>query len=364
MITKRERYLHALRRQPLDDALVWAPNFDYWLANNTIRGTVPEKYRGMSRNDIVRSVDAYIWNRASSIRCTMDPSIREEWTDLENGKKRHSYTTPLGTVYEEYSPGENAAASPARTKHFIDTLDDLRVMKYVVEGRHYEANFAPTEQALIETGDDGIVLNPAFCVPYIQFAKTDAGYINGIYMWYDETEKVEELINVYTKQYADICRIVCKGPADVIACDDNMDELTVPPEMFKRYAIPFYQMLRDIVDGSGKLLEAHWCGRTPHLLPLVKETGLDVVEAVVPRPMAEIELSEILDCLDGKTTLQGGLPAIYMTPHGATEEKFVKYIEDIVLPLKGRPGFILGMSDNVPPDADFHRVEMIADLIR
>ena len=50
-MTKRERYLKALNNEPVDE-LVWAPNFDYWLAVNTAEGTLPERYAGMSRNDI------------------------------------------------------------------------------------------------------------------------------------------------------------------------------------------------------------------------------------------------------------------------------------------------------------------------
>ena len=48
---------------------------------------------------------------------------------------------------------------------------------------------------------------------------------------------------------------------------------------------------------------------------------------------------------------------------GATRGDFVRYIEETVLPLVGRRGFVLEMSDNVPPNADFIRIEMIAEMI-
>jgi hypothetical protein len=38
-------------------------------------------------------------------------------------------------------------------------------------------------------------------------------------------------------------------------------------------------------------------------------------------------------------------------------------MEETIVPLRGRKGFILGMSDNVPPNADFARVERVAALI-
>jgi uroporphyrinogen-III decarboxylase len=100
------------------------------------------------------------------------------------------------------------------------------------------------------------------------------------------------------------------------------------------------------------------------LLDLVPGCGLDVVEAIVTKPMADITLEDAIDKLQGEVVLQGGLPSVLVCNEGGSMEKFEKYIEEVILPLKGRKGFILGMSDNVPPNADFKRVERIAELVR
>ena len=81
------------------------------------------------------------------------------------------------------------------------------------------------------------------------------------------------------------------------------------------------------------------------------------------RPMADIDLSEALDFLRGEVVLQGGIPSVIVCEEGGTRTDFERYIEQTILPLKGRPGFVLGMSDNVPPNADFARVEAVAELI-
>jgi uroporphyrinogen-III decarboxylase len=118
-----------------------------------------------------------------------------------------------------------------------------------------------------------------------------------------------------------------------------------------------------MLKSAGKIMEVHWCGRTQHLLPLVPKTGIDVVEAVITEPMADITLEDALDILDGKVTLQGGIPSVLLCPDIISQRNFEHYIESVILKQKGRTGFILGMSDNVPPNADFSRVEMIAELI-
>jgi pSer/pThr/pTyr-binding forkhead associated (FHA) protein len=108
-MTKRERYLRALRNQAVDE-LVWAPNFDYWLRVNTAEQTLPEKYRGLSRNDIVRAVGGYIWNRSSGHRTVIDKSVTQKWTDL--GEK---------TVHELRGGTVKYAAPERFSEHFKST---------------------------------------------------------------------------------------------------------------------------------------------------------------------------------------------------------------------------------------------------
>jgi hypothetical protein len=361
-MTKREMFLKALRNEPVPE-LVWAPNFDYWLGVNKAEGTLPAKYAGMARNDIVRAIGGTIWNRAEGLRVVLDPAVRETWREA-NGDRIHEFHTPLGAAREVYQKTEGEHRSRFLAEHFIKDLPSLKVMRFVAEATHYEANYEPTRRALAETGPDGVVLHQCFCVPFIQFCKTDAGYINGFYLWTDQRREVDDLIAVYFRNFLQGFRILADGPADLIAAGDNMDGTMISPDIFREYAIPFYREVKKICAARGKLFEAHWCGRTGGLLPLVPGCGLDIVEAVVTRPMADISLAEALARLRGEVVLQGGLPAVLVCREGGSRADFERYLRDEILPLKGRRGFVLGMADNVPPNADFARVESVAELIR
>jgi len=364
-MTKRRRFLEAMQRKPTDGDLVWAPNFDYWLGINRAQGTLPEKYINMGRNDIVRAVGGSVWNRAHALEWKHDPAVKHIYGNRSNGVYYHEITTPIGSIYEEFAPAESEHSSYAHTKHFITNRESLRIMTYIAESSQPAVNFDAAYKAIEETGEDGIVLHQVFCVPLIQFAKTDAGYMNAFYLMEDYPDEADNLIAVYHKKYIEALKLLSDTPADVIALGDNMDEVMISPKLFERYAVEFYQECKDILkdSDSGKMLEAHWCGRTRHLLPFVPKTGLDVVEAVVTEPMADISLEAALDILDGKVTLQGGIPSVLVCPGIVSQRDFENYIESVVLKQKGRLGFILGMADNVPPDADFSRVEMIAGLI-
>jgi hypothetical protein len=362
-MTKREQYLKALHNEPVDE-LVWVPNFDYWLTVNRAEGTLPEKYRDLSRNDIVRAIGGTIWHRATGLKQIRDSRIVERTRKEPDGRVIEELTTPLGTIRKVLSPTEGPHRAKATTEHFVKDLDSLRIQKYVVEGTHFEANYEPTLRALEETGNDGIVLNSNFCVPFIQFAKTDAGYEAGFLMWMDHRKEVDSLIQAWSTLFLEGYRLLAQGPADVIATGDNMDGFMISPSIFEEYAVPFYREAKAICAARGKLFEGHWCGRTQNLLPLVPGCGLDIVEAIVSKPMADITISEALDMLKGQVVLQGGLPSVIVCAECQSRAAFETYVREQILPLKGRRGFILGMSDNVPPNADFARVEAVAQLIR
>lgn len=360
-MTKRERYLNALHNNVTDE-LVWAPNFDYWLMVNQAENSLPDKYRDMSRNEIVRSIGGYIWNRASGYRVVMDTSVKQKsW--MEGTDSITELSTPAGTLRSVYSVSEGESRSRFLKEHYVKDLDSLKTMQYVVEATHYEPDYEPVYRALEETGDDGIVLHQCFCVPFIQFAKTDAGYINGYYLWADYRNEVDSLINAYFESFLQGFKVLADGPADVISTGDNMDGTTISPSIFQEYAVPFYREVKKILSARGKIFQGHWCGRTQNLLSLTPGCGLDVIEAIVTTPMADITVKEALARLDGKIVMQGGIPAVMVCEEGCKRDNFIEYIQKTIKPLKGTKGFILGMSDNVPPNADFGRVEMIAELI-
>ena len=362
MSTKRERYLKALRNEQVDK-LVWAPNFDYWLGVNKAEGTLPAKFAGMSRNDIVRTIGGSIWARECGWRQVIDTCVKMR--NFQEGELCVSeYETPLGSIRQATAATEGQHRSRAVIEHYVKDIETLKIMLFVVEATHYEADDEPTKRLLSDTGDDGIVLNNGFCVPFIQFAKSDVGYVNAFYMWTDYRKEVDELLGAYFKNFLQGCRIVAEGSADVIATGDNMDGCMISPDIFREYAIPFYQESKKICAAKGKIYEGHWCGRTQTLLPLVPGCGLDVVEAIVTKPMADITLDEALKMLGGEVVLQGGIPSVLVCKEGGTRDDFEHYVRDVVLPLKGRRGFILGMSDNVPPNADFARIETVAEIIR
>jgi len=69
--------------------------------------------------------------------------------------------------------------------------------------------------------------------------------------------------------------------------------------------------------------------------------------------MADITLSAASDLLRSKIVLQGGIPAVLVCKEGGSYQDFAHYIREVLFPLRGRRGFVLGMAGNVPAQRGF-----------
>ena len=361
-MSKRQQYLKALRNEPFE-CLTWAPNFDYWLSVNTKQDTIPTQYRGLSRNDMVRSVGGTIWSRVKTVH-THIPGIPVYREEISEGKWRETYRTNAGDLTQFYVTQGGDDHSVVLYEHPVKKPEDLPALLELIRATKFKIDPEPAKRELEEVGQDGVILETCPCVPFIQFGKTDAGWEQGLYMWLDYRKEVDEVIEAYAEIHLEEIRITIENsPAQIIHLGDNMDQLMVSPEIFRQYAVPYYRRAAEIIHSAGKLLEVHWCGRTDKLLPLLPDTGVDVVEAVVTQPMSDLTVENALDSLSGQVAMQGGIPAVLMCKEGGKREDLSRYVQHIVRDIHPTRSFVLGMGDNVPPNADFERVRMVSDLV-
>jgi len=172
-INRKDQYMRTLRREPVD-VLTWAPNFDYWYYVNTANGTVPPEYQGLSCNDVIRAVGGTIWRRVTVVESAYDDSVtisREEHDD----KIVTRYRTPLGELQTVHQVSADSSRTTFLKEHLVKSVDDLKPLRYLIDATQYSLTFESYEREAADVGDDGILLTPAPCVPFIQFAKTDVG---------------------------------------------------------------------------------------------------------------------------------------------------------------------------------------------
>jgi len=75
----------------------------------------------------------------------------------------------------------------------------------------------------------------------------------------------------------DFARAQIEAGSDVMGVGDAICS-QISPEMYTEFIFPLHRELFDYIHSLGALVKLHICGNITHLLPMLKETGADIVD--------------------------------------------------------------------------------------
>jgi uroporphyrinogen-III decarboxylase len=128
--------------------------------------------------------------------------------------------------------------------------------------------------------------------------------------------------------------------------------------------MPTLQKFSDLLHSRGKLLLCHCDGENRGLLDLIRESGIDVAEAICPYPMTKVTLPEARRAFQGKVTIFGGIPSVALLESSMSDDEFETFMTKLFEDISPGDRFILGISDTTPPDARFDRLLRITERVR
>jgi len=96
------------------------------------------------------------------------------------------------------------------------------------------------------------------------------------------------------------------------------------------------------------------------ILPYLKDSGLDAVEALTPAPMGNIALEEIKSAVGDKMVVLDLLPAIDFLSYRPLNEllDFTRRVIDMFA-----PRLILGVSDEISQVGEIEKIEAVSNLV-
>lgn len=377
----RERILKTFRREPISE-IVWQPRIYNWYYGNRLPnrlpdgyegpsalnlfnrslqpfdGPVPEKYRRMSMIEIYEDL------RASPRYPTEVLGIPLFLPSIDSDKVRSSfqinepevtihYETPYGTLQEVFKYGRNL-------EHPVKGPNDMKAMRYVVENTHVAFVPEAFEAAEHAFGDLGVAHGFVPRVPLQRLIIQYLGFEKTIYALNDYPHEMNDLLKAIEAQDDEVYEVVANSPLQIINFAENLDANLDSPRLFQKYFLPYYDKRLAQLQGRGKFCHCHMDGTLKPLLPFVKETAFDGIEAVTPVPQGDVTLEEIKEAL-GDKILVDGIPAIYFLPEYSTEE--LEACTRQILEMFS-PNLILGISDELPAPADIERLKLVADIVR
>lgn len=96
------------------------------------------------------------------------------------------------------------------------------------------------------------------------------------------------------------------------------------------------------------------------MLTYARETGLDGIEAITPKPQGDVTLAEIKAALGDEMFLLDGIPALYFDDL-FSEEMLVACTHQLIDLFA--PKLVLGISDEISSTGDIERVRIVGEIV-
>jgi len=362
-MTNRERLVAILEgRSP--DRIPWIPRLQLWYNANRKWGTLPEKYRDGSLRDIERDLGMGTPARSGRVFTAAVKNV-DTRVHRKGREVLTEYVTPVGTVSTLQTGSlelERAGLGGRVLSRMIERPEDYEVVEYIIEHTEVTPAYEEYEQYDEEIGEDGLPMVSAGDCPMNQILREYLGFERGYLELYDRPGKVEHLLTVLTEHHRRIDRIVAASPARLILKGVHFDSTMTPPPIFEQYFTPYLREVADLYHERGKTLAYHADADARLLLHLVLEAGLDMAECFVTEPMVPCTLREAREVWGTDVIIWGGIPSVIMCDP-FTDEAFEDFMIDVFRTVAPGDAFILGVADNVMPEAKFDRIVRIGQLV-
>ena len=392
MMTHRQRLLTAVRGD-MPDHIPYAPRIDLWFNANSLNGTLPQRHRGKTRDQIALSEgwalhkvvadhlhqpnpDAML-HRALGVHFmkeyvahfTFSGQVNIE-IKREGDRTRIRYTTSKGsittsTVYSQ-EMRRSGTSVPWIEEHAVKTPDDLKVLAGVFENMDVAADYDAFKTHQAEVGENGLPVT-AFTVaagPVHHIQKYFLDATEFFHYYRDHQPEILYLADALAPLYEKALRIVAESPAEVIQWGSNFDDMLTFPPMFARHFVPWIRKAKEVLGPKNIRVLCHTDGENLGLMDLLHESGMDVAEAVCPAPMTKVSIQEYYRRWSDRITIFGGVPSNLLLPQLTPEKDFQDFMDGLFSGIGTGARFILGIADTTPPDADFERLVRIGDMVR
>jgi uroporphyrinogen-III decarboxylase len=359
-LTHRERILAVLAGKKTDH-VPYFPDLFYWYRIRKMEGEIPPRFRGMKLYDIYRELDCGI------CRHVYQNFVKAGYRDSEfHEEKRDDFAittirTPAGSVQSVRKKTPDSHDSYFPIEFPVKTLDDLKVMVHVTKDRALTADPSPVARIGREIGGQGVYTLVQFSSPLRRLLTEWMGLERGFLFLHDHPEACAEAMEVIDAGEDEMTRITCETPGEIVIIGDNVDKYILPPPHFRKYQVPYYRKRAEEFRRAGKVTALHMDGRLQGILPLMRDSGIDVLDGLTPAPVGDYTPEEVRDALGPGQKCWCGVPAPFFCDETPTA-KILDWSRHIVEVLGDR--LILNVADQVPPNADIEKVGAVARLVR
>jgi hypothetical protein len=340
----------------------WFGDLSYYYGSLARRGVLEERYRGPAGEKrfytdqgvgiYLYTPDAFTIGYTEKVRCV------EQRSDEQITVR---YDTPVGSIrsVQDWVPGMDCYAYQ---KHFVETIDDFRVMRFVLENTRFGENYGAFAEADALWGEDGIgfAMAVASMAPMQKLLSRWAGVETTVTLCEDHAAEIADAFAAIEASQDDLVEILAGSPAAVVILPENLASQVVGERYFRRYNMPYYARIVRRLHAAGKKVAIHIDGGLRPCLGLLSECGFDIADAVTPAPFGDVPVEDVRREAGPDIVIWGGLPGGLFS-RNYSDEYFESYVVNVLRHADAK--FVLGVADQVPPDAVPWRIGRVRELV-
>jgi uroporphyrinogen-III decarboxylase len=338
----------------------WFADLTYWWDSHKIIGDIPESWQeGISLIHRRFNVGEYVPG-TNAFGQTFDEKVEEIREEKDDRKTIIRWNTPLGSLQatREYNP---LSYSRSRVEYPVKTADDLKVLRYLTEHSIYTPTYDRVLKLDRDLGEYGLPIVALPGTPVAQLILNWAGVMTTSYLFNDAPREMELTLQAIAESQERAYDIMAEAPCDYVIFCDNLTS-NVYGRLFKTYMADYYKKQIAYLHEHGKKVITHVDGTLRGVLEQLEGTGIDCAEALTPLPVGDVSLKELRELAGEKIVLWGGIPGAMFAPSFSRDEIKRQVLELIKYHRESRK-FVIGVADQVPPDADMNLVGFISELI-
>ncbi len=337
---------------------------DLWYRARELDGRWPVGTSGKSLEQMQLDLGMGLSSRAGKVYQTRfrAPVRYERIVEGEDLKER--WETPLGSLQRlsNWDPHEAALGmQPRITQYPIRAAEDYGLFQFIVRHMEFVADhqsFVSYDRAIGDNGLPMVILGPN---PAHWLMLWWTGYESAYYQIADDPGPFDDAVVAAEQTFRSMWPIVAESPCQLVMHGVNFDSSTTPPNLFRRYFLPYLKQFNHAMHQAGKWTAFHADGDMSQLLDLAVEAGYEVADCFASAPLVRCRLEDALTAWRGKIAIWGGIPSPLLEPT-CDRKLFHRHLHAVQASLSHADRFIAGISDQAMPDACYDRIAEIASF--
>lgn len=359
----------------------WFGDLAYWLNYLRDEDLIPEKYKqmgdersreltgklagGLSEEGLQQlhsDLGVGFYLQGDFPFRTIFHNVKVETEETSKGTVTR-YHTPYGSLQEVWKY-VTEAHSLAPVEYLLKTAEDLKAFQYMYDNVEYEPDYELAEKRSKLLGNNGINVMYTPKSPMMELVALKAGIETVVAELLTEApEEFDELMECMKEKHTAAAQLAIDSPAECIFVPDNLSSEMVGGSLYDNYIKEIHEDWTKRIRSAGKKSLVHLDGTLNPLIRKLSDAGFDVIEAVTPSPVGDIELEDLRNHTGENTIIWGGIPGGFFAD-SFPEDQFEEWIRRVLKMMRKDRRFVMGVADEVVPGTSFERLRKVDELVK